>query len=389
MTYFDWNATAPLLDAARLAWLEASASAWANPSTAYRAGVQARLHLEEAREWLAERFGVHQEQVIFTSGATEGCNGFLREAARQTGPEGEVWFSAVEHPAVKATATEYWGKDRVRMIPVVSSGVVDLDWITDRMEARRPALLCLMAANNETGVVQPWQAVLEVCRAKGVPFFCDAVQWAGKREMAGQPWNQCAGVVLSGHKFGAPKGVGCLILGPEWSGLKVQTGGAQEFASRSGTENVAAVLAMVAALRHRCENEAAAPLRAARDQFERQLETLWDKEIVVHGAGAERLWNTCLVALPEFPSKRWIARLDHRGFQVSSGSACSAGKSGPSSVLSAMGVEEAVARRTVRISCGWETAAADWDNLLEAIRAIRTELEETEKGDGPGQVIEI
>ena len=389
MTYLDWNATAPLLDEARTAWLEASETAWANPSVAYRVGVQARLQLDEAREWLASRFGVPEEQVIFTSGATEASNGFIREAARRNRSRGEIWVSAVEHPAVKATALEYWGAERVRFIPVHVTGEIDIDWLASRLGKDRPALVCVMAVNNETGVIQPWQAVLDLCRAHGVPFFCDAVQWMGKLDPEGQPWGRCDGIALSGHKFGGPKGVGCLVLGPGWTGLKVQTGGSQEFASRSGTENVAGILSMVAALRFRCSHPVDPGLKIARDQFEKQLTALWGDAVTIHGATANRVWNTCSVALPVFASKRWIARLDRRGFQVSAGSACSSGKAGPSPVLSAMGVPAEVAGRTLRISCGWETSSAAWAELLEALEAVYKELDEPGPPEGPGRVIEI
>ncbi|MEX0326814.1 MAG: cysteine desulfurase family protein [Puniceicoccaceae bacterium] len=389
MTYFDWNATAPLLDEARDAWLKASESAWANPSVAYRVGVQARLELDEARDWLAGQFGVDPEQVIFTSGATEACNGFIREAARRHDPDGEIWVSAVDHPAVQATALEYWGEGRVRRIPVLASGELDLDWLESRLQNHRPSLVCVMAVNNETGVIQPWQAVAGLCQANGVPYFCDAVQWMGKLSLAGQPWLQCAGIAISGHKFGGPKGVGCLILGPEWRGVKVQTGGSQEHASRSGTENIAGVVSMVAALRHRNSHPPSADLEAARDNFERDLLTCWEDAVILHGAGARRVWNTCSVALPGFPSNRWIARLDRRGFQVSAGSACSTGKAGPSPVLTSMNVPEEVARRTVRISGGWETRPEDWGALLVALKEVHRELEEPGKLDVPGRVIRI
>ncbi|MEX0332093.1 MAG: cysteine desulfurase family protein [Puniceicoccaceae bacterium] len=389
MTYFDWNATAPLLDEARDAWLRASESAWANPSVAYRVGVQARLELDEARDWLAAQFCVGPEQVIFTSGATEASNGFVRESARRTGPNGEIWISAVEHPAVRATALEYWGEGRVRQIPVQPSGELDLDWLESRMKTHRPSLVCVMAVNNETGVIQPWQAVAELCRVHRVAYFCDAVQWMGKRELAGQPWAHCAGVALSGHKFGGPKGIGCLILGPEWSGMKIQAGGSQEFASRSGTENIAGVVSMVAALRQRMTCPSPEALQTARDGFEQKLLELWDDAVTIHGAGAQRVWNTCSVALPGFPSNRWIARLDRRGFQISAGSACSTGKAGPSPVLTAMSIPDEVARRTVRISGGWETRPEDWQALFVALKEVHGELEEPGKLDGPGRIIQI
>jgi cysteine desulfurase len=387
MVYFDWNATAPLLPQAREAWLEASESAWANPSTGYRAGVQARLALDEARARVGDVFGCAAEQVIFTSGATESNNGMLREAARKARPDGRIWISAVEHPSVTATAETYWGSDRVVRIPVSPEGVVDLDWVQDHLSRDRPELVSVMAANNETGVLQPWQIVRNLCREAGVAYHCDAAQWAGK--CGRSYWSGCAGVTLSGHKFGGPRGVGCLILDDHWKGLTVQAGGAQEMDMRSGTENVPAILGMVAALMERDRNGASDAVRQARDAFEKRLKDLWGDAVVIHGSGVPRLWNTCSVALPEFASSRWISRLDRLGFAVSSGSACSTGKAGPSPVLAAMGVEAECMRRTLRISGGWETPPDNWNDLLEALIQVREQLSREDSGSGPGKVIEI
>jgi cysteine desulfurase len=197
----------------------------------------------------------------------------------------------------------------------------------------------------------------------------------GKLELANQPWGGCAGITFSGHKFGGPKGTGCLILGPEWRGLKVQAGGAQELDSRAGTENVAGVAAMVAALEHRVSHP------ASNDALH--------GEIKIHGKEAERVWNTCSLSLPDHRSSRWIAHLDKLGFQVSSGSACSTGKEGPSAVLAAMGVDPEMGHRTLRISSGWETTPEDWDHLYEAICATREKLDQSGGSAGPGKVIEI
>jgi cysteine desulfurase len=387
MAYFDWNATAPLLPQARDAWLEATETAWANPSTAYRAGVSARLALDEARARVGEIMNRPPEQVIFTSGATESNNGLLREAARRARPDGLVWISAVEHPSVTATAETYWGRDRVVRIPVSRAGVVDLDWIRDHLKTDRPELVSVMAANNETGVLQPWQIVRNLCREVGVAFHCDAAQWIGK--CGSSYWNGCAGVTLSGHKFGGPRGVGCLVLDDEWKGLTVQAGGAQEMDMRSGTENLPAILGMVAALVERDQTGVSDAVRQARDDFEKALLETWGDAVVIHGAGVPRLWNTCSVALPEFPSSRWISRLDRLGFAVSSGSACSTGKDGPSPVLAAMGVNAECMRRTLRISGGWETAPSDWEALREALVEVRTLLSSEDTSSGPGKVIEI
>jgi cysteine desulfurase len=388
MAYFDWNATAPVLKEAREAWLDASDSGWANPSTPYRLGAQARLILEESRERIAALFMVHPSRVIFTSGATESNNAILREFARKSASNEEVWISAVEHPSVLAAAQAYWKGSRVLEIPVLPDGRVDLDWMEGRLKCSRPRLVCLMAVNNETGVIQPWQAALTLCRGFGVPFHCDAVQWMGKLGAVTEPWEDCAGVAVSGHKFGGEKGTGLLVLGSELRGLTVQAGGVQEMDSRAGTENVPGAVALATALQHRMEQGPQDSLQIARDTFEKDLKREWPG-VIVHGQAASRVWNTCSVALPKYRAERWIALLDRKGFQVSSGSACSSGKEGPSHVLAAMGVDAEATRRTIRISGGWETPTADWRSLFDAIVEAREELDESPSDSGPGKVIQI
>lgn len=386
MPYFDWNATAPMHPHALEAWLEATESAWANPSTAYRSGTRARARLDEAREEMAQLLGFEPGQVIFTSGATEANNAAIREIARVS-PEKEVWISSVEHPSVREPALALPPEGRVRRIPVDANGRVDADWIQDQLKSTRPALVSVMAANNETGVIQPWARIRDLCREAGVPFHCDAVQWVGK--YPGSMGRGFSAITLSGHKFGGPKGIGCLVLSEEWNGLNVLAGGAQEMGSRAGTENIAAIAGMVAALQARLTDPVPEEQTRARDRFEAALEAEWGGEIHIHGKGTQRLWNTSFVSLPTHKANRWIAQLDRFGVEVSSGSACSASKTGPSLILDAMGVDEQTAARTIRISSGWESTQADWDDLLEALRQARLMLDSEQSESGPGTVIEI
>jgi cysteine desulfurase len=388
MTYFDWNATAPLVPSARNAWLAAVEDAWGNPSTAYRLGAAAKVVLEESREAMADLMGVSHEQVVFTSGATEANNAFIHEAERRAHRNDKIWISAVEHPSVREAAIRFWGRERVVQMPVTVEGIVDLNWLDEHLSESRPALISVMAVNNETGVIQPCQSILKRCKTHGVPFHSDAVQWFGKGTGNLIPWGDCAGISISAHKFGGPKGTGCLVLGEEWTGTVMQAGGGQEHGNRAGTEDVAGIAAMVAALRTRMAGSLADDKLAARDQFESSLLEQFPNT-VIHGMEAPRMWNTSSVGLPDFKSARWIARLDKRGFQVSTGAACSAGKKGASAVMQAMGVDDDIARRTLRISAGWETDPADWDALLEALKEVHQELASEEPQGGPGTVIEI
>jgi len=388
MAYFDWNATAPLHPEAKAAWLEAVERFWGNPSTAYRLGSRARLALDEARETVASCLQVSPESIVFTSGATEANNGLIRECAMRAQPDGEVWISSVEHPCVRAAAYRFWGADRVVELPVDGKGRVDLNVFLDRLDKVRPSLVSVMAANNETGVLQPWEEIRDSCREGGVAFHCDASQWIGKEDRA--DWSGCAAVSFSGHKFGGGRGVGALVLSPEWRSLRLLEGGAQEMNIRAGTENVPGIVAMAAALRYRFESALPSNPSAPRDRFEEHVLAAFPAgQLQIHGRGVPRLWNTSSLALPGYPSERWIMQLDRRGFKVSSGSACATGKDGPSPVLQAMGVTPETMRRTLRISSGWETSADEWEALQAAIMEVYRHLSEPVKASGPGRVIDL
>lgn len=380
MRYFDWNATAPLHPEVREVWLRANEELWANPSTPYRAGRKAHLALDGARTDLASLFGVKPERVVFTSGATESNNGCLRHAARLCEGRAEVWVSAVEHPSLLMTAEATFGTRLVRSIPVDRNGVVDLDWMRDQMGRSRPALVGVMVANNETGVLQPLREIGDLCRDRGVPLHCDAVQAFGKVGLAEMPPE--ASLAISGHKLGGPKGVGAMILGASQEGLVLQEGGAQESGMRAGTEDLPSILAMVHACKLRCGKPLSGEQMGFRDTFEAGLLEAFGEAVVIHGKGAARLWNTCSLALPGPVARRWILQLDRRGIAVSSGSACSAGKEGPSGVLTAMGVEASLLEHSLRISSGWETEAEDWDALKAALLEIREIFTKEQGGTG-------
>ena len=371
MLYFDHNATHPLSRAARDAWLDAGERFTGNPSSPHRLGARADAALAQARERLAGWLGCGPLEIVWTSGATEAANAVLHHAALAGG--GEVWVSAVEHPCVLAAARRYFPKTH-RLIPVRRDGTLDMDWLRAELARSRPALVAVMAANNETGVLQPWREVLAVCAERGVPFFCDAAQWVGKRPAHGL--GACDFVSGCAHKFGGPQGVGFLKCPAGMRPLLV--GGPQEEGRRAGTENVAGVLAMIAALDEReaaMTDEALAGKSAVRAAFEAGLcRALPGVKIV--GAGAERLWNTVSAVMPEAADcrQRWVVKLDKLGFAVSTGSACASGKEEISHVLAAMNFTSAEAGRALRFSAGWDTRAEDWQALLGGLERAWLEL---------------
>ena len=365
MLYFDHNATSPLVPAARDAWLDAVERFPGNPSSPHRLGARADAALTQAREKLAGWLGCAAGDIVWTSGATESNNAVLNHVAQTSA--GEAWISSIEHPCVIA-ATERYFSNRTRHIPVTPDGVVDVTWLADALQKSRPALIGVMAANNETGVLQPWSEIGQLCRENEVPFFCDAAQWIGKLHAAGL--GACDFLSGCAHKFGGPQGVGFLKAAASFNSLIV--GGPQEENRRAGTENVAGVLAMIAALETR-ETMDATPTHRA--DFETALHRVMPAARIL-GESADRLWNTVSVVMPEVADcrQRWVVKLDKLGFAVSTGSACASGKEKPSHVLSAMGLAPDAAGRVLRFSSGWETRAADWDELLGGLERAFTEL---------------
>lgn len=371
MRYFDHNATHPLSAAARAAWLEATERFIGNPSSPHRIGARADAALMEAREKLAGWLGCEPLEIVWTSGATEANNTAVQHLSALPG---EAWVSAIEHPCLLA-ATRRCFAERHRLIPVGRDGAVDPEWVGAALGKSKPAFVAVLAVNNETGVLQPWREIAGLCRAKGVPFLGDAAQWVGRLPARGLG----EGEFVSGcaHKCGGPQGVGFLKCPADLRPLLL--GGAQEEGRRAGTENVAGVLAMVAAFEERervlADGATLSERLQWRGEFERELTAALPGAAVV-GAGAERLWNTVSAILPEARDcrQRWVVKLDKLGFAVSTGSACASGKEEPSQVLAAMGYSAAEAGRVLRFSSGWETTRDDWRALLDGVLQAAREL---------------
>ncbi len=373
MIYFDHNATAPVMREAREAWLEATEHNPGNASSPHQIGNRAGAALKEAREKLAQFLGCHPEDIIWTSGATEANNTVMHHFARTLDARGEVWISAIEHPCVHESAKHHFGK-RARLIPVTHDGVIDLDWLTAELADTRPGLVGVMAANNETGVLQPWREAMAICRQYKVPFFSDAVQWLGKLPARGL--GECDFLSGAAHKFGGPRGVGFLKVPAKSHVFPLLLGGKQEQGRRAGTENVPIILSMLAALEAREKQMARSEhlLRGVwRENFERQLLHKLPGTVVV-GANSPRLWNTVSALMPDSVQLRWLTKLDKAGFAVSTGSACTTGKEEPSHVLAAMSFKAAEAHRVLRFSSGWETTEADWDALTQTLVKVHTEI---------------
>jgi len=370
--YFDHNATAPLHPAARAAWLEVVDSAWHNPSGLYAPAAAARGRLEDARERLGDLLDAEPERIVFTAGATAAANLLARWLVRQASEQGPVLISGIEHPCVADSLAAACG-DRLAELPVDVQGVVDLDAVTDGRVAPLPKMVAVMAASNESGVLQPWQDIANVCRQQGVAFFCDASQWLGKCTAKGL--GACDWLIGSSHKFGGPRGTGFLVV-PEGLPFRGDLGGPQEAGRHAGTEDVASLVAMVAALeaRERELTAGMASLAAARDAAQRRLCEQVPEAVVVSGDAA-RLFNTLAVVIPGGDGKRLVAALGRAGIAASTGSACSSGAGSAARVLAAIGAQRLGLRPDdlrgmVRLSAGWETSPEEWTAAVDALAAV-------------------
>jgi cysteine desulfurase len=364
MIYFDHNATTPVCQPALTAWMQASQEHWYNPASLYREAGLTAHRLEAARERLSELLGCEADRIVFTSGATEANNALF---AAVVGAD-DCHISGIEHPSV-TEAAEHWMRGRIKTLPVDENGVVQFESLPTVS-----ALVSVMAANNESGVLQPWREIADHCRARGIPFHTDATQWIGKLDST--MLGNCDYLTGSAHKFGGPKGVGFLVMADEDQALHFLRGGPQENRRRAGTVNYPAIEAMGTALEwaEGLREEAATVQAGLRDSFEADLQKTLLGTRIVNGS-APRLWNTSLLVMPKHDNRKWIGRLSQAGFAVSTGSACSSGTEGSSVVLHALGAAPEELKRTLRVSSGWETSVGDWAALAEAFKRVWAGLE--------------
>ncbi len=371
-SYLDHNASSPMLPQAIEAWQRAAVVP-GNPSSMHWAGRQARRLLDDARDVIAQHLEVESSAVIFTSGGTEANN--LCLAGVLTGNRGKVVISAIEHPSVLNTAKALCAHQQCELVLIAADtqGVIDADKMCAAIDADT-VLVSLMLANNETGVIQPVAAVGAHCRQLGVPFHVDAVQGLGKLAVTLEAL-QADFLTASGHKIGGSKGTGVLVQrrGSRLSGW--MHGGGQERKRRSGTENVAGAASFAAALQY-CDFSAC---QNVRDYFESLLITQMP-DVVIHGQQASRLGNTSCFSVPGMDGETLLMQLDLAGFAVASGSACSSGKREPSHVLRAMGVDDTLARASLRVSFGPEHDKNDAEALLQSLLHTRKVLQRMAAG---------
>jgi cysteine desulfurase len=372
--YLDHAATTPVRPEVLEAMLPyLTAQAFGNPSSAHRFGRAARAGLEQARREVAQAVGAEPTQVIFTSGGTEADNlGIVGAAlaARDRGHAMCAVVSAIEHKAILAAAhavCHLGGREVV--LPVDGDGRVDLDALDEALAAR-PAVVSVMWVNNEVGVVQPVREIADRCCEAGVAFHTDAVQAFGKVpvDLASLA---CTLATISGHKIGAPKGIGALVVRDRKAIEAIIHGGGQQYGLRPGTENVAGAVALgrAAALGAAEQEGEAGRLGALRDDLAARLRAVVP-DLVVNCEGAERAPHVLSVAVPGADSEALLMHLDLAGVAASSGSACSTGAVEPSHVLVAMGVPRDLALATIRLSLGHDSTADDMARAAEVMPMV-------------------
>lgn len=372
--YLDHNASAPLRPQALARMVEVLGVA-GNPSSVHGEGRKLRGIVEDARETLAAMCGVKARSVIFTSGATEA--NVLALSPRWQGNDGPVYLdrllmSAVEHPSVRAGGR--FAAREISHIGVDEHGILRLDHLDELLAAGGPALVSVMAANNETGVIQPLAEIGARVKAAGGVFHVDGVQFGGRLPVDIAGW-QADAVSLSAHKMGGPQGIGSLVLRTSaLSPAPLLAGGGQEQHRRAGTENAAAIAAFGAVARDgSIMLEEFASLARLQGLLEDGLRLI-SGSTVVFGADAPRLANTTCFAVPGVPSEMALMALDLNGIALSSGSACSSGKVGASHVLTAMGVDEDLGRCALRVSLGWTTQEVDIARFLDVWARVAATL---------------
>jgi len=370
--YFDYNATTPLDPHVRGAMLPYLGEIWGNPSSVHHVGRQARSILDDARARAAAFLGCRPSEIVFTSGGTESANLALFGVARLLKPKGRhLITSAVEHHAV-LHCCEYLARKEgfeLTVLPVDREGVV---WPDSLEKALRPdtILVSIMAANNEIGTIQPVAELGALCRKNGVLFHTDAVQWFGKEAFQDIHQFNADLVSICAHKFHGPKGAGALFVKSPLLPDPILFGGGHENERRAGTENLAAIIGFVDALERFVKEPIFARNKLAplADRLIKLADQVPGVQFV--GSRKERLVNTVSFVVRDSDSIALLAGLDMEGICASSGSACSAGSLEPSHVISALGVESALANSLVRFSLGRESTQVE----IEYVESVLPEV---------------
>lgn len=371
--YLDHAATTPVRPEVLEAMAPFYGPRFGNPSSLHRWGREARAALDEARERLANCIGARSDEICFTSGGTEADNLAILGGWRARRREGRnaIVSTPIEHKAVLGAIHQALNEGaQERLCCVTSDGVVDRESF-DALTRADVAVASIMWVNNEIGTVQPIEELAGTAKSRGTFFHTDAVQAFGKVDVDARrvPFDALS---LSGHKIGAPKGCGALFIRRGTVLESLFHGGTQERGKRPGTENVAAVIGLARAAELACAERAAESerLRALRDRLERGIRERVP-DAIIHGAGApRRAPHIVNVSVPGTDSESMLMALDLQGIGCSAGSACQAGSSSPSHVLSAIGVRHDLVGAAIRMSLGSMSDETSVDRVVEVFAKL-------------------
>lgn len=355
--YLDYNARAPLREDVQAA-IVAALDKCGNPSSVHRQGRESRAVVEAARQEVASLFSVRPTSVVFTSGATE-ANAIALRSRTSDGTPQRLLVSAIEHGSVRDAVV-------AEAIPVLSDGRVDVDALGRLLAAdSRPAIVAVMAANNETGVVQPVGEVAAVTRRFHAVFHCDATQAPGRMSVD-EIATHADTIALSAHKIGGPPGCGALLILNDRAVAPLFAGGGQEMRRRPGTENVVGIAGFGAACRAILDDPSEGRrVQRLRDALETAIRTTGSGGRF-YGTTAPRIGNTSSIGMPGVPAETQVMHFDLCKIAVSAGAACSSGKVQASSVLLSMGVDRRSAGEAIRVSLGWGSTQSDVDAFVTA-----------------------
>lgn len=358
MIYLDYNATAPLRPEVVQVMAAAMAEP-ANPSSVHALGRKAKQQMEDARQVVADAVSAWPNEVIFTASGTEANNMLLR------GIDRPLLVSATEHASVQKMAARIGGDT----LAVDMQGIIKLDALATKLKALgRPALVSIIYANNETGVIQPMAEIAKIVHAHEGLLHSDCVQALGKIPLDMNLLGVDA-MTLCAHKMGGPVGVGALVLRNDTNVKPLMVGGGQELGRRAGTENHAAIMGFAKAIELSQDLSAMQQMDGwINDGLAKLRQTAPD--LVVAGEGANMLPNTRTICMPDVGQESQLMQLDLQGICVSAGSACSSGRIAASHVLEAMGIAAEHARSAIRLSTGWKTTQEELEGFFQAWTAL-------------------
>ena len=382
--YADYNGSAPVCrEVQEFFKKRLDSQLYANPNAHHNLGQKILMNMENARSVCAQVLGASPKQVIFNSGASEGISQAFFSILHGAGKKERsvIIISGIEHPAVSSCA-RFYEKDQgfsLKILPTLSSGLIDLvtlhQWLQSE-EKKHIALVAIMAANNETGIIQPYEQISQLCRQAQVPYLCDTTQLMGKKAFHFQE----SGVdyaFLSGHKIGALTGTGLLLARNPELLQPLIWGGGQENKLRGGTQNYLGNETLAIALKKfQNQMDKLEALQKKREQFEASLKKQWPN-LVIFGQDAPRLSNTTFLSLPGTNAQIIQIKLAQQDIYVTTSSACSDEKTSSSKILKSMNVGNEVARGAIRISFSSSSPLEGYDQLERVLHKVFQQTQES------------